>query len=281
MENVETERPELSVIIPASDEAVKIPHLINLVKKLSTSIEVIVVCTGDAPITSLLAHGSGARVIHVGSHFTYDEGRAIGGYHARGDELLFLDERLSVPLQVLRKYVKAIKQGWDVVITSDSCPCSQEKRTPEKLAFQLLNHLTGNADMRTGSMYKIPYALNRKAFEQVGYESLAVPPLAQVKAIVRNLSVKWIQPSCPLVWNQAPVQTMIKNTSRILADHMEAIALLTNGKGSRGGLLDGERYRNMLKVPGSLHLRSVYLQEPNEWEGEGEQIPSETDTNRQ
>lgn len=267
MDNVENERPEVSVIIPASDEGVKIPLMINLVKKLSPSIEVIVVCTGEAPITSLLAYGSGARVIHVGSLFTYDEGRAIGGYHARGDYLLFLDERLSVPLRDLKKYVNAIKQGWDVVMTSGSGPSSQDNGTPEKMAILLLNHLTGNANMGTGSMYKIPYALNRKAFEQIGYQSLAVPPIAQVKAILHNLSVKWIQPDDPLVWNQAPVQTMIKNTRQILGDHMEAITLLTQGKGSRGGLPDGERYRNILQVPGSLHLRSVYLQEPNDWKG--------------
>ncbi|MGG1661010.1 glycosyltransferase family 2 protein [Brevibacillus sp. NRS-1366] len=269
MDSLDYDHPEVSVIIPASDDSLFIRRLIQSARKITPSTEVIVVCPGLTPHTPRKAHAAGVKIIHTGVPFTYDEGRAIGATHASGEILLFLDERVVASPELLKKYVTTAKNGWDVVITSYSATSPSRKRQAQRTAARLLNHILAKAELGAGSMCTVPYAIKRGAIEQIGHNTLCNPPLALAYAVKLNLSITSILPVPVLRWNVGTVPSMKKRTRVILQDHAEAIRFLMHEKGTRGGLPDGDRYRILLQAPGLLHLRSVFYQEPNEREGDG------------
>jgi len=269
MDSLDYEHPEVSVIIPASDDSPFLRRLIQTAGKLTPFTEVIVVCPGPFSLTSRKALGAGIKVVHTGAAITYDEGRAIGAAHASGDILLFLDERVIASHALLKKYVTAATNGSDIVITSYSAQPPPRKQPAHRTAARLLNHLLGKPELGTGSMSFVPYAIKRSAMAQIGHHALCNPPLALAYAVKLELSTTSILPVPVLQWNTGTVPAMKKTTHTILQDHAEAIRFLMHEKGTRGGLPDGDRYRILLQAPGLLHLRSVFYQEPNGREGDG------------
>jgi len=93
MDSPDNVLPEVSVIIPSSDESSTIQRTILSVKNIQPSIEVIVVCPGLTSRTTRHAHASGAKVVHSHALITYDEARALGALHANGETILFLEEK--------------------------------------------------------------------------------------------------------------------------------------------------------------------------------------------
>jgi len=269
MDSLDYEHPEVSVIIPASDDSPFLRRLIQTAGKLTPFTEVIVVCPGLTTLTPKKALGAGVKVVYTGAAITYDEGRAIGAAHARGDILLFLDERVVASHALLKKYVTAATNGPDIVITNFSADPPNRKQPAHRTAARLLNHLLGKPELGTGSMSFVPYAIKKSAMEQIGHHALCNPPLALAYAVKLELSTTSILPVPALQWSTGTVPGMKKRTPAILQDHAEAIRFLTHEKGTRGGLPDGDRYRILLQAPGLLHLRSVFYQEPNEREGDG------------
>lgn len=269
MDSLVYEHPEVSVIIPASDDSPFLRKLIETAGRLTPFTEVIVVCPGQTAQLPRKTLGAGVKVVHTGVAITYDEGRAIGAAHASGDILLFLDERVVVSQSLLKKYVLAAINGSDIVITSYSAHPPNRKEPAHRTAARLLNHLLGKPELGTGSMSFVPYAIKRSAMEQIGHHALCNPPLALAYAVKLELSTTSILPVPVLQWNTGAVPAMKKGTHAILQDHAEAIRFLMHEKGTRGGLPDGDRYRILLQAPGLLHLRSVFYQEPSEREGDG------------
>ncbi|MED4781167.1 glycosyltransferase [Brevibacillus choshinensis] len=264
MDNLLDDRPEVSVVIPVSDDAKTLRQMLENVNRMAFSAEVFVVCPTWTRISVPQAYSSRVHVIPSDSFHTYDQGRSLGSYNARGEVVLFLDERVIVAPALLKKYVTAIKNGADIAVTESAPFRPNNKLAAPRQAYRLLNHLLGLVDLGDSTMSKVPYACNQRALEIIGYEGLCTPPVGWVRAVKEKLAIVKISPEPAIQWWNASRDTMKKSKSQVLHDHTKAIRTILDDIGRRGGLPDGERYRSLLKVPGRLHLRSVFYQQPNE-----------------
>lgn len=266
-DNLLADRPEVSVVIPVSDDAKTLRLMLENVNRMVFSVEVIVVCPTWTRISVPQAYSSWVHVMPSDSFQTYDQGRSLGAYNARGEVVLFLDERVIVAPALLKKYVTAIKNGADIAVTESAPSRSNKRLASPRNGYRLLNHLLGLVELGACTMSNVPYACNQRALEIIGFEGLCTPPIGWVRAVKEKLTIVKVSPVPAIQWVRASGATMKKSRRQILHDHAKAIRTILYAIGSRGGLPDGERYRSLLSVPGQLHLRSVFYQQPNESKG--------------
>lgn len=267
MDNLLADRPEVSVVIPISHDAKTLRRMLENVKRMFLFAEVIVVCPAWTRISVPQACSPWVHMISSDSFQTYDQARSLGAYHARGEVILFLDERVVVAPALLKKYVTAIQSGADIAVAESSPPRANKKLTARRNAYRLLNHLLGLVELGAGTMSQVPYACNQRALEIIGYEGVCTPPIGIARAVKNKLVIVKVSPVPAIQWFRAPGATMKKGKWQVLHDHAKAIMSILHEIGRRGGLPDGERYRSLLKVPGRLHLRAVFYQQPYEGKG--------------
>ncbi|RME42720.1 MAG: glycosyltransferase family 2 protein, partial [Caldilineae bacterium] len=121
-----TESPYLSVVIPAYNEAVRLPRTLTTVldylEQQPYRVEVLVVDDGSTDNTVALAEEiarqhPNVRIIrndHRGKGYTVRTGMLAG----QGKYLLFSDADLAVPIEEVEKLLPHLEAGYDVVIGS-------------------------------------------------------------------------------------------------------------------------------------------------------------------
>jgi dolichyl-phosphate beta-glucosyltransferase len=125
--------PELSVVIPAYNEAQRLPPTLEKIRRHldGSSYELVVVDDGSRDDTARRAEAAGARVVR-------NEGNRGKGYSvrrgmllARGARRLMTDADLSTPIEDLGRLRAKMDEGYDVVIASRALPASNvEVRQP-------------------------------------------------------------------------------------------------------------------------------------------------------
>lgn len=123
------ETPYLSLVIPAYNEAKRLPETIKTVRAyletLAKPFEIIVVNDGSTDLTSeILDALPGIQAIHQSNH---GKGHAVrqGMLASRGEFVAFSDADLSAPIDELPKLFAAIEAGADVAIGSRAMKSSQ------------------------------------------------------------------------------------------------------------------------------------------------------------
>ncbi len=108
--------PQVSVVIPAKNEAAALPAVVTRVREVLPDAEVIVVDDGSTDDTASLAATAGARV--VGTPYSMGNGAAIkrGARAATGDILVFMDgdgqhDPAEIPTLLAR-----LAEGYDMVV---------------------------------------------------------------------------------------------------------------------------------------------------------------------
>ena len=217
-------QPLVSVIIPAQNEKRTIARVIAQAKKVHPRTEVIVVANGSTDGTARMARRNGAKVIEFEQPLGHDVGRAIGAKAAGGQILLFIDGDFVIPAAKLKPYVKAVEQGYDIVLNRHVNAVRKKRVHPILVAKKALNILIAKPELGTASMTAIPHAISRKAFEQIGPHNLAVPPKAQAVAASRNLRFK-LGPFVNINARNARRSVVARNKVKqlVLGDHIEAI----------------------------------------------------------
>jgi glycosyltransferase involved in cell wall biosynthesis len=267
MDSITSRIPTVSVIIPARNEAEHIVPVIEQAKQVAPDTEVIVVCNGVTDQTTKQALGCGAKVIESRVALGYDVGRAVGAYFARGDVLLFIDADFVVPVDYLRQYVDEVRRGSDVVLNAYSGFRSKRLIHSTSMAKRLLNQIVGRPDLVGSSLTTVPHALSRRAVEQIGFAELAVPPKAQVKAVLLGLKITRVCRINTARFNNRRIGRKENVKELVLGDYAEAIAYFISHTGKRGGLTDFNRYRELFHLPGQLHLRSEFHTEQSRSRG--------------
>jgi glycosyltransferase involved in cell wall biosynthesis len=107
---------QVSVVIPAKNEAAALPAVVSRVREVLPGAEVIVVDDGSTDATASLAAGAGARV--VGAPYSMGNGAAIkrGARAATGDVLVFMDgDGQHDPAEIPTLLAK-LHEGYDMVV---------------------------------------------------------------------------------------------------------------------------------------------------------------------
>lgn len=237
--------PAVSVIIPVMNERRLLGNVIREAAKVHPKTEVIVIANGCSDGSAELARKLGAIVLEYAEPLGHDVPRAIGAKHAKGDVLLFIDGDMVIPAAELRPFVGCILAGSDVALNSYNGPVQTRDVHPVINAKYMLNSLLSRADLKGASLTAVPHALSRTAAEQLGYGRLARPPVAQAAAVLAGFKVTPAHFVDVGRLNRRRKRHGHKDTliPVIVGDHMEAVNLILERLGNRGGFSDLGRLR--------------------------------------
>lgn len=107
---------EVSVVIPAKNEAGPLPALLSRIFEVVHNAEVVVVDDGSSDATATIARNSGATVI---SHpYSKGNGAAIktGARHAKGDVVVFMDADGQHNPNDIPRLLSEINEGYDMAV---------------------------------------------------------------------------------------------------------------------------------------------------------------------
>jgi glycosyltransferase involved in cell wall biosynthesis len=132
------EKPEVSLIIPAYNEASILRRNLEIIEKtvsqIVSSYEVIIAEDGSSDETAKIAadiSNNRSKVIHLHSNQRLGKGLALKRAlkASKGQTLVFMDVDLSTSLDHLQDVVKMIKNGYDIVVGSRHVKGSYVKRS--------------------------------------------------------------------------------------------------------------------------------------------------------
>ena len=122
--------PELSVVIPAYNEALRLPGTLARIREqlAGLSFEIVVADDGSSDGTAERARAAGGEGLSVlRSEQNRGKGHAVrrGMLAARGALRLMSDADLSTPIEELPRLLARARDGFDVVIASRALPASR------------------------------------------------------------------------------------------------------------------------------------------------------------
>ena len=109
-------KPRVSIIIPAKNEANSLEKLLPKIFELYPDIELFVINDGSTDETAQIAENAGARVI---THpYSMGNGAAIktGARHANGEILVFMDADGQHHPEDISRLLNKISEGYDMVV---------------------------------------------------------------------------------------------------------------------------------------------------------------------
>ncbi|UHA74513.1 glycosyltransferase [Paenibacillus sp. 481] len=182
---------KMAVVLCAYNEQDSLESVLNELKRLPLH-EVVVVVNGSVDDTFDVARRMpNATIIHYKHPIGHDVGRAVGAKVTTADIILFTDGDFPIQAEQLGAFLWAVERGVDVAL-NDISPLLDSVDKYDGLSYckQWLNHCFGRGDLHANSMTAIPHALSRKALTTVGASTLAVPPKAQMLAMMKGLNVQ-------------------------------------------------------------------------------------------
>lgn len=247
-------RTRRSAIIPVAEERETIAQVIQSVRKVGVD-EIIVVANGADPLTKQIALKHHVRLISFPERLGHNVGRAIGAAQATGDVLLFVDGDFPIAPRDLSPFIQQVENGQVDVALNDLKPLLHRFVPIDTISLfkYFLNLVLLRPDLYNNSLTAIPHAMSRRVLETIGFRSLMIPPLAQVKAIRSGFKVGAVHYVDVVKPNRIREEHAIRNGripafERIFGDHLEALHYLCQQTNIRGGLPDGERKREILRT---------------------------------
>lgn len=244
----------IAAVVTVMNEESTITHVLEQLHRLPLE-EIVIVVNGSTDGTFRTARSiSDAIIVNVPEPLGHDIGRVVGAKLTRSDVLLFIDGDFPVSAEQLIPFIHAIGSGTDVAL-NDITPYLPlfSNRDSVTRVKEFLNRSLKRPDLKANSLTAVPHALSRKALDVIGVSMLAVPPKAQVRAIVKGLrvgapaSVNVIDKNKRKFYNTGvsnPVADMI------IGDHVEALKLAMDITGGRLFFPDRIRLRNRLRKEG-------------------------------
>lgn len=250
-------RMRSAAVVTAQNEARTLPQVLRECRRLGID-QTVVVVNGSTDDSQQVAHAMGAQVITYPDPVGHDVGRALGARSvADAGVLLFLDGDLVIPAGDLVPFLQAVRQGVDVALNDLDPFCTPRSYLHTVMTGKrFLNMALGRPDLGSATMTAVPHALSRRALKAIPEHELAVPPVAQVRAVLAGLRVERVHPVDVIRpnprrpgLNTGPGRTTVEKL--ILGDHLEALSTLLAALGPRSGFTDLGRRRNLLQSEGS------------------------------
>ncbi|OPD57928.1 glycosyl transferase [Bacillus anthracis] len=247
------EKAKYSAIIPVSEEKTTIRSVIQEVKKAGVD-EIIIVANGADIETIKQVNLENVIVIEFEEAIGHNVARAVGAMHATADICLFVDGGLIIPVKKLVPFLRAIEDGSDMALNDLQCILDIfHPADPISMGKYFVNLVAKRPDLWNNSLTAVPHAIHKKVIEKIGYDSLIIPPLAQMKAILEGFSITTVEFVDVIKTNRVRpeqhefVNGRISAFDRIFGDQLEAIAYLLQYTDERGGFTDGDRDREIIQ----------------------------------
>ncbi|WP_274362032.1 glycosyltransferase family 2 protein [Paenibacillus thermotolerans] len=244
-----------SAIIPVGQEGDTIQDVIRSVRRAGVD-EIIVVANGSDSKTIHQAQQTGAKVFVFRHALGHNVGRAIGAACSTGDICVFVDGDFVIPPEDIKPFIDAVENGTDIALNKlDMLFERFQPADPISAVKYFVNICMKQPQLLNASMTAVPHAVHRRVIDRIGWRSLMIPPLAQVKAATGGARIRpvhyvdVIAPNRPRS-DHMPVNGRIEAFDRIYGDHMEAIAYLIRKNGPRGGFADFRHYEIMKRLRG-------------------------------
>ncbi|MFC4323470.1 glycosyltransferase family 2 protein [Litchfieldia salsa] len=160
---------------------------------------------------------------------------------AKGEVVLFLDGNQKIDETKIEAFYKSVETTKGIAI-NDVSYCLQNYPIGSKNSiYFFLNILLKKPNLSNCSLNEYPHAIHHQVLQEIGLESLLIPPLAYVKAVLSGIPLK-----VPCRVNlEEDLEN--KNESTFLGDHLEAVNFIINHTNKRGGFSDGTKDRNAIQ----------------------------------
>ncbi|QQE79940.1 glycosyltransferase [Alicyclobacillus sp. SO9] len=238
-------------VIPVYNEEQTIGKVIQNVKQSGLN-DIHVVCNGTTDRSRKIANAHGASLVCIGEPLGHDVGRGVGYLTRQAQRYLFLDGDIVLGPQILREFVHAMDRA-DVALNDlDEVMSTRQQAGTVTVVRRFLNLALEREDLGAASMTAVPHAMHREVIEAIGAHSLAVPPLAQVKAILAGFQVAAVHPVNVMSKNRFQRELHGKRHGKpwerlVLGDHLEAFHFMLSELGPRGLFPDKIRKRAWLE----------------------------------
>jgi len=241
----------VAAVVTAMNEERTLPVVLDQLERLPLH-ETIVVINGSTDNSYHIARSRPeVTILHYPEPLGHDVGRAVGAKASTSDIVLFLDGDLPVEAEQLRPFIAEIARGGDVALNDIHRYIGVfSERDVVTVMKEFLNRVLGREDLGASSLTAIPHAMSREAIRRIGYESLAVPPLAHARAI--RLGLKLGRPVSVDVITRNKVRRSLNVgvsnpvAEMIIGDHIEALHDCMREAGSRLGFHDRTRNRQAI-----------------------------------
>lgn len=183
----------------------------------------------------------------------HDVGRAIGCQQVDSEKYFITDSDIPLKQEDVTPFLDALDDGVHLALNRlDSVLGKSHQTDPPSIVKRFLNIALGRSDLGVSSLTAVPHAIRGEVIREIGADSLAVPPLAQVKAILSGFRVEAVHPVDVVRTNAyrphlhkasagKPLQRLI------IGDYAEAISYFQRSSGTRGDFPDALRKRDVAK----------------------------------
>lgn len=240
---------ETLAIIPVKDEQTTLARLLHSLPQGLIS-ATCVVNNGSSDGTTDVAAQFGALVKEFPDALGHDVGRAVGCMLFASDRYLFLDGDIPLGQEDVAPFVEALEEV-DIALNDIDRLIAQRRRLDGvSVAKRFLNLALDRSDLGTASLTAVPHAIRSEVIETIGADSLAVPPLAQVKTALAGYRIKAVHAVNVIKRNRFRRTEHSRKYGKplerlILGDHMEALHHLQATLGVRGFFPDHVRRRDL------------------------------------
>lgn len=247
--------PQLSVVIPAFNEARRLPATLDRIRTFllarGMSAEILVVADGStdgtaALVDALAGSPGGVPLRALANPINRGKGYAVaqGVFHARGERILMTDADLSTPIQELDSLASWLDRGWKIAIGSRVLPGPREVRRSGRrvLVTRVFNWLVSHIVLSGFSDTQCGFKLFENETARTIFSRLTIKRFAfdvEVLAIAKILDQAVAE--VPVAWYEDPDSRvhMLRDSLGMIRDLFRIRAQLR----SKAYLADSDRWK--------------------------------------
>lgn len=247
----------LSVVIVLGEEKSKLNQILNKVHHIKP-LEIIIVADDRMSAIQSIPIFVESNVVVIEEKNKW-KAPVHGAKIANGDVILFLNgEDVIFSVELERFIEPLLKKEQDVILNNIDSVCFEKMRVEwPSIAMvyrKIVNDVLGRMDLKYDSMLSMPYAITKKAIEDIGYDTLQNPVLSQITLIEKG----WRLQSSSAITNTSLNNITAKKTSFYknqltklevceIKENIKALESWLQRKNARGNYTDGGRKREIIE----------------------------------
>ncbi|UOB76830.1 glycosyltransferase [Bacillus sp. ZJS3] len=253
----EEQEVDLSVVIVLGEEKSKLNQILSKVQHIKP-LEIIIVADDRMSAIQSIPTFVESNVVVIEEKNKW-KAPVHGAKIASGDIVLFLDgEDIIFSVELERFIEPLLKKEQDVILNNIDSVCfekmSVEWPSIAMVYRKIVNDVLGRMDLKYDSMLSMPYAITKKAIEDIGYDTLQNPVLSQITLIEKG----WRLHSSSAITNTSLNNITPNNTSFYkneltklevceIKENVKALESWLQRKDDRGNYTDGGRKRDIIE----------------------------------